>query len=102
MAEVTILFDTQQSPAHQMENVLSTVLVTFLVKALSSHVRVEATVCLISMGTATIMIILEGTQPFHARRTVPAVSPVVADIHPTTANATALASPAPQRVGTVV
>ena len=102
MAEVTILFDTQQSPAHQMDYVLSTVLVVLLVNTLNSHVRVEVTVCSISMGRTATSIILEDPPPFHAKRTVPAVSTVVVEIHPTTANATALASPAPQRVGTVV
>ncbi len=82
MLEVTILFDIQQSPAHQMDYVLSTVRINMLVKTLSSHVPVEATVCSISMGwvilAIVILILLGGSQSFHARRTVPAVSTVVA------------------------
>ncbi len=101
MVEVTTLYYIQQSPAHQMDYVLSTVRIDLLVVTLTSHVPVEVTVCLISMGT--VMIMKLGTAPpFHAKRTVPAVSTVVAEVHPATANAPLLASPAPQRVGTVV
>ena len=98
MAEVRGLLNTQQSPAHQMDYVLSTVRINMLVETLSSHVPVEVTV----YSIFTIVIMLGVTQPFRAKRTVLAVSTVVAEVHLATTNAPLLSSPAPQRVGTVV
>ncbi len=84
---------------------MSTVRINMLVNTLNSHVPVVVTVSSISMGWVILldMIILAVTQPFHAKKTVHAVSIVVALIHNTAVpRAPLLASPAPQRVGTVV